>query len=465
MTAPVTIRDLMLDPALFGGQFGGESWAAWRALLSGFYGLPLDDVELGHWQTLTGREDAPETPHNELWLAIGRRGGKTQEAALAAVYHACFIDYTARLSPGEVATVMAIAADRKQARHLMRYVSGLLNSNPMLQRLIVRETGESIELANRTVIEVGTASFRATRGYTFAAVIADEIAFWRSEDSANPDFEILNAVRPGLATLDGPLLCLSSPYSRRGALWDAYRRHFGKAGPILVAQAPTLTMNPTLPRRIVEQAYERDPVAAAAEYGAEFRNDIAAFIHRDLVDHCTRSRPAVLPPRDKIQYFAFVDVAGGGADEYTLAIAHKEGERAVIDGVFAERGNPATITGEYARVLKQYRVWKITGDRYAAEWPRHEFAKHGITLTPSELNRSELYLELLPLLQTGGVELSPDEKALTQLTLLERRTGRNGKDTIDHGPGGHDDRANVIAGAARLAHAANRMPKFTIKMH
>jgi len=446
----VTTRDLMQDPALFGEQFGGDSFTAWRALLAGFYGLELSEDELPHWQKLTGRESAPEAAHDELWLAIGRRGGKTQNAALLAVYEACFNDHSDRLSPGEVATVLCLAADRKQARSVFRYITGLMNANPMLQRLIVRETTESLELANRTVIEVGTASFRATRGYTFAAVIADEVAFWRSEDSANPDFEILNAVRPGLATLDGPLIALSSPYSRRGALWDAYRRYFGKDGSILVAQAPTLTMNPTLPRRIVDQALERDPAAAAAEYLAQFRDDITAFITRELVDSNARSEPLILPPEPGIQYAAFVDVAGGGADEYTLAISHREGERSVIDGLWSEKGDPAAITGRYADILKQYRVSRCTGDRYAAEWPRQEYRKHGITMDNSKLNRSELYVELTPMLQTGAIELPPDEKALTQFTLLERRTGRNGKDTIDHGPQGHDDRANAIAGAAWL---------------
>ena len=455
----IDIRALMTDPALFGEQFSGDSFKAWRALLAGFYGLPLDDAELPHWQELTGRQEALQTAHDELWLAIGRRGGKTQNAALLAIYEACFRDHRDRLAPGEVATVLCIAADRKQARSVMRYVSGMVNNNPMLKRLILKESADTLELSNRAVIEVGTASFRSTRGYTFAAVIADEIAFWRSEDSANPDFEILNAVRPGLATLDGPLIALSSPYSRRGALWDNYRRHYGKEGAILVAQAPTLTMNPTLPERIVTQAYERDPVAAAAEYGAQFRNDISAFIHRDLVDNNTRRRPLILPVQRNVNYSAFVDVAGGGADEFTLAIAHHANGKAVIDGVWAEHGNPADITARYAQILRGYKINRITGDRYAAEWPRAEFRKHGITMDNSELSRSELYLELMPLLQTGTVELPPDEKTLTQLCLLERRTGRNGKDSIDHGPQGHDDRANVIAGAARLARQAGRQWK------
>ena len=74
--------------------------------------------------------------------------------------------------------------------------------------------------------EVHTASFRSVRGYTVVAAILDEIAFWRSEDSANPDREIVNALRPAMATVPGALLlAMSSPYARRGVVWDAYQRH------------------------------------------------------------------------------------------------------------------------------------------------------------------------------------------------------------------------------------------------
>lgn len=42
----ITIRELMTDSALFGKQFGGDSFQAWRALLGGFYGLELTEDEL-----------------------------------------------------------------------------------------------------------------------------------------------------------------------------------------------------------------------------------------------------------------------------------------------------------------------------------------------------------------------------------------------------------------------------------
>src|SRR6185312_5270091 len=138
---------------------------------------------------------------------------------------------------------------------------------PMLRRMIRRETSDVFELENDVVIEVGTASFKSVRGYTIVAALCDEIAFWPSDDAAQPDYEILDALRPGMATIPSAmLLCASSPYAKKGALYDAHKRHFGKDGdPVLVWKAPTRVMNPTVPQSLIDAEMERDASSAAAE--------------------------------------------------------------------------------------------------------------------------------------------------------------------------------------------------------
>ncbi|MDT8372223.1 MAG: terminase family protein [Gammaproteobacteria bacterium] len=447
----ITSRDLMTDKKLLGSHFDADSWNAWRALLAGFEGLPLDDAELAIWQRLTGRESAPITAADELWLAMGRRGGKSFIAAFLAVLIACFRDHASRLSVGEVATVLVISADRKQARTVFRYVTGFLHSNPMLEALISREDKESIELNNRCVIEIGTASFRSTRGYSLAAVIADEIAFWRNEESANPDREIINALRPALATLNGKLIALSSPYSKKGELWEHFRRYYGQDHhSIIFAKASSKLMNPTLRDRVIEQAKERDLAAALAEYEAEFRNDIESFIDVEVLHRASRSEPETVPHRAGNRYFAFADPNGGGADGYALAIGHKEKSGKVIIDLVTERTrcNPANVTEEYAGILKRYGITRITGDRYAGEWVSNEFRRHGIGYIFADKNRSEIYLDCLAMLNAGQIELPPNDKIIRQFQNLERRTSRVGRDTIDHPKGLHDDLANAVAGAS-----------------
>jgi hypothetical protein len=249
-----------------------------------------------------------------------------------------------------------------------------------------------------------------------------------------------------MATLDGKLIALSSPYSRRGALWETYKRHHGKPGPVLVAKAPTQTMNPGIPERIINEALERDPAAAQAEYFAEFRADLEQFITRETVERAMRTSPLELPYIRGTKYQAFADPSGGGPDGFCLSIGHTEGNKIIIDVVRERKGPPASAVTEYASLLKDSGIRGVQGDRYGGSWPEQEFARHGINYLPCKRSKSDLYVDALAALNSERVELPPDDKMLNQFIGLERRTSRAGKDSIDHAPGGHDDLANACAG-------------------
>jgi len=452
----VTILEAIRLPALFGNFFrDAESWCPWQAFLAALFGLPMTDSQLEICRRHTGRERPPEGPAREGWVVAGRRAGKSLIAALVAVFIACFRSYADALAPGERATVAVIAADRAQARVVFRYICGLIDAAPLLQKLVVRRTASAIELVNRVVIEVHTCSYRTTRGYAFAAVIADECGFWRDESSATPDVEVLNAVRPGLATIPGSLLvAISSPYSRRGALWQAFKTHYGKNGdPVLVWQAPTRAMNPTVPAHVIEDALAADESAARAEYLAEFRSDLESYISREVVEAATVRGRVGLPPIAGVQYRGFVDPSGGAGDAFTLAIAHAEDrggtQISVLDYVGERRPpfSPDAVVAEYAAALKSYGVTTVQADKYAGQWVVEAFAKHRVTCEQSAEPKSVIYGNVLPLLNSGRVELLDHPRLQTQLLALERRTARGGRDTIDHAPGGHDDLANAVAGA------------------
>lgn len=159
---------------------------------------------------------------------------------------------------------MVIAADRRQARTVLRYINGLLDSVPMLANMVQKRTAESIELSNRISIEVHTANFRAVRGYTLVGAILDELAFWRTDDSANPDAEIVAALRPGMATVPGALLLgISSPYARRGVLWQAHRDHFGKDGASVLGHRSATRETPAIRSRRAASARSVTPTSSA----------------------------------------------------------------------------------------------------------------------------------------------------------------------------------------------------------
>jgi hypothetical protein len=454
---PANIIEAVTSPEWWGPWFPNpESWSAWRAFWKAIFGIPMDAAELGIFRECTGRQQPPTELQKEVAEVIGRRGGKTRAAATTASWLAVFQDWRPYLAPGEKAMVLLLAADRRQARVALRYIRSLILDHAELQKLVVRETQEGLELANRVIIEVSTASFRTIRGYSIAALIADEIAFWYDENSANPAEEVLAAVRPAMSTT-GPnalLLMMSSPHARRGPLWQAFSRHYGREGaPVLVWKAPTQVMNSSVPQRIVDEAYEEDPSRAAAEYGAEFRSDVETYVLREVVEDAVVAGRHELPPVRGLRYFGFVDPSGGSSDSMTMAVCHREGDVVVVDCVRERRPpfSPQDVCVEFSAAFRSYGIATIESDRYAGAWPVEAFGCHGVRVEQAARPKSDLYVDLLPLLNSKRIELLDIPRLVTQLVGLERRTARSGKDSIDHAPLAHDDLANAIAGAAALA--------------
>jgi hypothetical protein len=238
----ISLRQALDDPNLLGHVLAGESWSAWRTLLIAAMGEPLSDAERVIFHTLTQREREACLPVEEFVAVIGRRGGKSRAISVLASYIAALCPHVS-LVPGERGVLLIIAPDVDQSTICLDYLEANFQSSPILRQLIEQRTRWTLKLTNRIDIEVRAADFRRLRGPTYVSVIADESAFWYSADlgSANPDSEILNAVRPGLATTRGRCFIVSSPYARRGELWNLYNRHFGPNGDprILVAQAPS----------------------------------------------------------------------------------------------------------------------------------------------------------------------------------------------------------------------------------
>ena len=463
MIPDIDIIEACRDKDLFGRWFReATTWAPWFAFLATLFALDMSPEQLVIYQQHTGRSLPPTSPFLEAWLVCGRRAGKSFILALVAVFLACFRSYAEYLGPGERATIIVIAADRKQARQILRYVKGLISGTPFLKDMIEGELrADGLDLNNSVSIEIGTASFKTSRGYSFAAVLCDEMAYWPTEDAAEPDFAILDALRPGMANIPGAvMLCASSPYAKRGALYDAFKRHYGRDDTdILVWRAATREMNESIPQAFIDRQIARDPASAAAEYGAEFRDDIGGWADLAIIEAAVDRGLMVRPPRGGIHYVGFSDPSGGARDSFTTAIAHLEGDTAVLDCLVECKApfNPTTATKQMAAVLKSYRLSSTVGDKYAAEWVVDAFGKCGIKYEHSERDRSSIYLDALPLFTSGRARLIDNPKMVNQFASLERRTSSVGKDRVDHGPGGHDDLCNSAAGALVLA-ASKKQP-------
>lgn len=452
--------DFLMRPEFLGSTYAAPSRRAWATLAKAMGAEQLTGEELAVLTKLTARTSAPVEPARETYVIAGRRSGKSQFAAAAAV-HACALDYSASLAVGEVATVAVVACDRAQAQTVFRYAKGFIEQCEVLRREVVREVADEIEFAHNVRLEVHTADFRRVRGRTFACVIFDEAAFMKSEESTSPDVELRRAVLPGLATLPGArLIAISSPWARRGLMFEQHARHYGKPSNTLVVQADSRSLNPSLSAVTVEEALEADPEAARAEWLGEFRSDLAQFLPDELLDRAVAPGRAELAPQlvpatgsPRRTHF-FVDPSGGRHDAMTLSgvCLSDSGKlvQTVVRGV-SPPFDPAQVVEEFAALVRSYGAGAVTGDRFSGEWVVSAFAKHGIAYVVSDLTRSEIYAASLPLFAQGKVELLDHRRTLAEFRALERRARAGGREFIDHGPRGSDDFANATAGALVLA--------------
>jgi Terminase large subunit, ATPase domain len=448
----MNIARAFCDKRLFAAALGDlDTWQVWLTVLCAAFALPLSAEQLQIFTNISGGRSPPTKAVRELWCVCGRRSGKSRTAALLAVFIALFLKH--HRAPGERPMVLVIAGSVDQAATVFSYVRGFIEASPTLAREAVAIRRHEIELRNGVIIAVHANSFRTVRGRSLVCAIFDETAFWKDETSATPDIEMYRAVLPSLATTDGKLVGISTPYRKLGLLYQKHRDHFGHDDDdTLVVQGTSKIFNPSLSGAVIAAQREADPTGATAEWDAEFRNDIAAFLDDASIDAAVdHSRPVELPPREGTLYHSFTDMSGGGADASTLTIGHLEGERFIADAVRGRHGDPHAAALDFSYLTKQYHCRTIWGDNYSKEWCAGFYRAQNLEYRQSQLVRSALYLEGQVYFSRGLVSIPADPILMRELRLLERRVARSGKDSVNHGVGGHDDYANALFGCLYVA--------------
>jgi hypothetical protein len=448
------IVEAMRHPRLFGSWFQGDSWDGWEAVLKASFALPMTDAEREFFYKVAERTPSSK-PAKECFYIAGRRAGKDAIASLIIAHAAAFFDQQDRLRKGERALCLCLAYDREQAKIALNYTRAFFEEIPPLKAMVIRETANGFELSNGVDINIATNSFRSVRGRPILRCVMDELAYYKSEDSAMPDLEVYRAITPATATLPGSMIIgISSPYKQSGLLWDKYSRCYGRDDDdTLVIRAPSLLLNPTLDAEFIRKEIAADPVAKSCEWEATWRADINSLLDPALIDACIIPNRRELPPRPRMRSVAFLDAASGvGKDSMTLGIAYQDilSEKVVLACIkeWVPPFSPEQVCSESAQTLKGYGIHRVLSDRYSLGWTFEAFRRHSITLEYSDKSRSDLYRELLPLLSSGSVELLDNKKLRMQLLSLERRLSRGtGHETIDAPNGMHEDVANAVAGA------------------
>src|SRR6266851_3738736 len=158
-------------------------------------------LEPDPWQA-----DVLEGGHARVLLNCCRQAGKSTAVALLGLAEAVFV-------PGTL--VLLLSRSHRQSRELFRMVTGFYRrlDSPFLER----QTVEELQLANYSRIVCLPCKEETIRGYSnVSLLIIDEAA-------RVPD-DLYRSVSPMLAVSGGRMLCLSTPYGKRGFFYDAWAK-------------------------------------------------------------------------------------------------------------------------------------------------------------------------------------------------------------------------------------------------
>jgi hypothetical protein len=456
-----TIIQALDNPQLLGhlGIKAGTSWDPWRTILKAVYGLPLNRRERDFFVKVTGRStyNPPVGGWRRILALSGRQVGKSTIAGAVQAYETSL---PMAFAPGVPPHGVLVSQDARGVSDVMlanirRNISG----SPTLGSLVGGDTQERLTLRNNVVVATYPCRPEAVRGPRALVVVLDEVCHFRaaSDPDKATDREVVRAASPMLRTTKGKLFLMSSPGGEYGVAYEWHRDYWGDKGghKVLVIQADSLTLNPSLDPDELAADEALDPEGARAEIYGLFRTASSRLLDPKMLALCTLD-VAEIAPRPGVRYYAFVDVSGGRNDEHTMGIGHTEGTVNFVDYLEGWRENPpSVVVAAIADRCRRYGITGrdafVTGDAYAAEWVVERFKQHGLRYEvskhdESKVDKSRIYLEAMHVINEGAARLPDHAEMLRQFRNLVRKPRSGTHDAVDHPAGAHDDLANAAAG-------------------
>src|SRR5947209_2057362 len=147
-----------------------------------------------------------QTHHPRLLLNCSRQAGKSTTVAILALAQALYV-------PGT--QVLIVSRSFRQARELFRMVTEF--HRRLKSPLLAGKNAQEVTFSHGSRIVCLPCKEETIRGYSdIDLLIIDEAA-------RVPD-DLYRAVRPMLAVSGGRMICLSTPYGKRGFFWEAWSR-------------------------------------------------------------------------------------------------------------------------------------------------------------------------------------------------------------------------------------------------
>lgn len=460
-------RPSILDTATIVARASGSTPSPrWMATLAVFYGLPLTEANVAALVASTKRSEAnvralggTGRPMRELWCRVGRRGLKSTSAALIAIHEAAFGGHEEFLLPGERGLIAVISKDTAGSEVVARFAD--LHAQAL--GLATRWTSQgAIRILEIDGLHFGIACFAcnvtAPRGFAMPVVIADEIALWSSDRlGANPDAEVLAAVKPAMAQFAAPkLVAISSPFGVTGAHYENVEQNLGdSAAPdVLAVHGPTWIWNPAITEAQTHKL-ERDPSRHAREYGAvPAETESSAF---DLSDIEAAFALAPTAPERQGRAFVLTDASSLRGDGFAYAFGVELADGSVqlkhidaFEGAALHDLDMSDVVQSIARQAKPFKARRVFGDQRESASLKVLFGQQGCQFKDFawSARSKDLAVQLLRrMLRERKLILPPHDELRREMVELQARLQPSG--VIQYETNGRD----YVALLLTLAHA------------
>lgn len=474
----------------------------------------------------------------ELILVIGRRSGKSMLSSIFAAYEMYKLlrrghpqSYYGAPSGNEI-RVLCVANDKEQASIVYGEMLGHVEAVDYFKSSVANSTQTYIKFRTdndkKKYGDNGKATIMATfkssiakglRGRGIICAILDEIAFFVDDGKSSAE-RVYKAIVPSIAQFspkdpknkhkpigpsDGRVILISSPDAREGFFYRSYQIAMSNSKAsenMLMVQAPTWEVNPTLSADYYEVEYHKDPRSFMTEHGAEFSDRVRGWIE-DYKDLASCIVPELRPqvrgyPRES--HFAGFDL-GLSNDGSCVALTRLHGGR--IELVYHEiwyprvrwkDSNPhldsplvpyaltlqdrnrldlAEVAEWLLQLSKRFYIIKGTFDQWTGMVLEQELHKRGLTQFEMKnfftTHSSQIYQVFKSYMYQGQVALydypvplAADGSDATTMRhspliaeLLELQAKSGGKNIVvveaPDAPGKHDDQSDALARSIFLA--------------
>jgi hypothetical protein len=414
--------------------------------------LPEDERELA-LQMFGGLERVSKSSRKYIVMRLGRGSGKTTLCSAFAVYTAVTADVS-RCGPGDVPYVITVAPDKATAQLSIRMAREMIRSQPAIERMVVADTTEMVQLRRPDGHMVRIESFAATRGgasmrgRTIIAFLLDEAEFFTSNgdgrDYSVNDKDIFRALKPRLLP-NGKGMLISTPWPIETLMSEMFEENWGKCLNAVAIRAPTLLVRGDDPdvAAMVEDELAKDPENARRELFCEL--DALAggefFDAAALASSTEEVKLFPVPVKSKWPVAVACDL-GFTRDSSAVVVVQYDGhyyklihadERKPKPGQPLKPGEVIKWIGE---VVKRYGAQGVVADSYYKESLKEHLDKCGLTVFAAPegtRGKAEVFMRARSMLHDGycKIPIAPiTKRMIAQAKLVTQKPAPGGTTTI-----------------------------------